>query len=189
MGLFSGPRREVAESKPERALTVPWSPTTSTAFNAATVAGTGALASVAVRSATDLICSLVSELPCRVYRGDGSDREQITTPGNIEDPGDDGQGREDWIYRLVQSWLHRGNAYGIPTWAPQVNYAGTPRIRTLDLLDPDSVSATVDKSTGEVLWRVNGSPQPNLLHRRVNPMAGILLGFSPIEAHAVTILS
>jgi HK97 family phage portal protein len=151
-------------------------------FASATVAGTGAMASVAVRSSTDLICSLVSELPVHTYRGTGRNRVEVTTPGNIEDPGGDGSGLEDWTYQLIGSWLHRGNAYGDPS-TDRLGY-----LRGLLLHDPDTVSPTI-ASDGRVSWSVNGRPAPGLLHKRVNPMAGMLLGFSPVEAHAVTILS
>jgi HK97 family phage portal protein len=181
MGLFSGPRREVVEvDAPERSMNWPWTVAGSTFANA-TVAGTGALASVAVRSSTDLICSLVSELPVKVYRGDGAEREEMAVPGNIADPGADGTGLPDWTYRLVQSWLHRGNAYGEPV-RDRLGY-----LRGLDLVSPDHVGVTLDG--GAPVWSVNGKPTPNLYHSRVNPMAGVLLGFSPVEAHAVTILS
>ena len=137
--------------------------------------------SVAVRSSTDLICSLVSELPMHVYRGEGHDRKKLTVPGNLDDPGDDGMGREDWIYQLVQSWLHRGNIYGEPV------YDSRARLTNLPLLNPDEVRATLVDGRAE--WTVNGRPVTRMFHRRVNPMAGVLLGFSPVEANAVTILS
>jgi HK97 family phage portal protein len=181
MGLFFGPRR-AEEPTADRSLTLPWPTPTVGRFDQATVAGTGALASVAVRSSTDLICSLVSELPVDVYSGTGPSRVAISVPGNIDDPGADGMGREDWIYQLVQSWLHRGNAYGDPI-TTNLGY-----LRGMSLHDPDRVQPILVDS-GLIQWTVNGKPAPELLHRRVNPMAGVLLGFSPIEAHSVTILS
>lgn len=181
MGLLFGRR---AEPEVQRALTMPsvWHEAHSGTFAQATVSGTGARASVAVQAATDMVCSLVSELPVQVYRGDGSDRVQMSTPGNIQDPGDDGMGLEDWIYRLVGSWLHRGNVYGDPV-TDRLGY-----LRGLSLHNPDEVSGRLD-SEGVVTWTVNGRPAPDLYHQRVNPMAGVLLGFSPVEANAVTILS
>lgn len=180
MGLFSG-RREV-EPVAERAVSLPFGPA-AVNFGTATAAGTGALGSIAVRSSIDLICSLVSELPLHVYRGEGSDRVALSIPGNLADPGDDGNGLEDWIYTLVQSWLYRGNVYGDPL-RDRLGY-----LRGLSLYNPDEVHGTINPGAGTVSWAVNGSPAPALFHRRVNPMANILLGFSPLEAHAVTILT
>lgn len=184
MGLFSGSRRAapVAPAEVERSFTLPAAFRASGNFAQATVAGTGALASVAVRSSVDLICSLISELPLDVYRGEGKDREELSLPKNLQDPGNDNEGLEDWVYRLLQSWLLRGNAYGNPV-QDRLGY-----LRGLDLINPDEVSVYLD-SDGVPVWSVNGKPEPDLFHRRVNPMAGILLGFSPVEAHATTILS
>lgn len=183
MGLFSGPRSDLAEGR-ERGMTWPW-PTSSpsVAFGSVDLSGTGSLQSVAVRSSIDLICSLVSELPLDVFRGTGSDRQSVSTPANLQDPGGDDTGLEDWLYRLLQSWLARGNAYGIPV-RDRLGY-----LRGVDLVDPDTVGVTLDADTAVPSWTVNGRPAPGLLHRRVNPMAGVLLGFSPVEAHAVTILT
>lgn len=149
-------------------------------FNNASIAGTGALQSIAVRSSVDLICSLVSELPLHVYRGEGASRQQLPLPRNLLEPGDDGYGLEDWVYRLIESWLMRGNAYGDPV-TDNLGY-----LRRLSLHAPDSVRPTLTKNGPA--WEVNGKPAPNLMHLRVNPMAGVLLGFSPVEAHVVTIL-
>lgn len=180
MGLFWGARREPETQ--QRSMQWPW-PTASVGgtFANATVAGTGAMASVAVRSSIDLICSLVSELPLKVYRGDGADRVELTAPPTVQDPDRSGRGVEDWTYTLLQSWLMRGNAYGQPI-RDRLGY-----LRGLDLFDPDSVSATV--VDGGPRWMVGGQEAPDLFHSRVNPMAGVLLGFSPLEAHAVTILT
>lgn len=184
MGLFSGSRRAapVAPAEVERSFTLPAAFRTSGNFAQATVAGTGALASVAVRSSVDLICSLISELPLDVYRGEGSDRRQLRLPDYLQDPGDTGNGLEDWVYTLVQSWLTRGNAYGDPV-RDRLN-----RLQKLELRNPDEVGAILNER-GLPEWTVNGKPAPGLYHSRVNPMAGILLGFSPVEAHATTILS
>lgn len=182
MGLFSGSSRDAAPAA-ERGMAMPWPTPGVGRFDQASIAGTGAMASVAVRSATDLVCSLVSELPLKVYRGAGADRVELPTPGNIEDPAQDSNGREDWTYQLLQSWLHRGNAYGEPI-TDRLGF-----LRGLALVNPDEVRPALDTGSGQVEWFVNGRPAPWLLHRRVNPMAGVLLGFSPVEAHAVTVLS
>ncbi len=144
--------------------------------------GLTAMQSVAIWATADLIASTVSELPVDVYSG----RSKRSVPGNIEDPGGDDTGREDWAYRLIMSWLIRGNAYGFGgDWNPRT---GTPR--TIGLLGPSDVTAsTLD---GDVQWyhkgkRLEGRQLTEFMHLRVNPQPGMLLGQSVIEAHATSI--
>ncbi len=141
------------------------------------------LQSVAVRSAADLIASLVSELPVDVYRGEGTDRVEVRTPGYLLDPGGEGYGLEDWVYQLVLAWLLRGNAYGdVVTWSANGAYPTTVMWHY-----PDDVRG--DDSSGRVRWSVNGRdvPSSRMWHRRVNPVPGRVLGLSPIEFHAAQI--
>jgi HK97 family phage portal protein len=143
------------------------------------------LQSVAIRSAVDLIASLASELPGHVYSGDGSERRERPTPGYLEDPGGDGTGLADWAYRVLMSWLLRGNLYGdiLETSRP----GGFPT--QVELFYPDDVSGYIDDK-GVVHWTVNGRPVEDpatFLHRRVNPVPGRVLGLSPIAMHAENI--
>lgn len=137
--------------------------------------------SVAIRTTVDLIASMGSELPVDTYNGSG---KQIRTPGNVLDPGGDGMGVEDWVYRLLTAWTLAGNNYGdVVEWAPNGTY-----IRTADLFHPDDVS--VSMVGGSPKWRVGGREVTNVAsfqHWRVNPVPGRLLGLSPIELHASTI--
>jgi len=128
MGLFSG--RRVAEPAPQRSMTLPFDlsaiyPGASiTDYATVDANGDNALRSIAVGAAIDLICSLASELPLDTFRGYGSDRVQLATPSNLQDPGSTGQGLEDWVYSLLVSWLYRGNAYGEVL---EYDRAGNPR--------------------------------------------------------------
>lgn len=184
MGLFSGENRQ-----PDRAAERAWGPQalnpaqTFTNYAHVNANGESALQSVAVGACIDLICSLASELPLDVFRGSGTERVQVTTPGYLQDPGGTGQGIEDWLYTLVQSWLYRGNAYG---FIVEVAPSGSPR--QIDLLHPDDVSVIL--VDGNPQWWVSGKPvqRPEyFLHRRVNPVAGRLLGASVVERHATQI--
>lgn len=146
--------------------------------------GDTSLQSVAVRSTADLIASLVSELPADVYRNGRKARGSV--PSSVSDPGGDGAGREDWLYRLMMSFLVRGNSYGVAVdWdAPR----GVPS--AIDLLHPDDVRA-VDIDGG-VRWYIKGKPVSDsdmrgFKHWRMNPVAGRVLGLSPVEMHATTI--
>ena len=147
--------------------------------------GTTSLQSVAVRSTSDLIASLVSELPADVYRNGRKVRGPL--PDSVADPGGDNTGREDWLYRLMMSFLVRGNAYGMA-----VDWDATRGVpKAVDLLHPDDVRP-VDIPGGGVRWYVNGQPVEgadlqNFKHWRVNPVAGKLLGLSPVALHATTI--
>lgn len=177
MGLLFG-RRDAVEPDSRRAMQMPavWHEARTTA--GVNVSGDGSLQSIAVRASIDLICSLVSEMPCHVYRGDGATRKQIPLPGNLEDPGDDGNGLEDWIYQLVQSWLFRGNTYG-----DEVAWAPNGQTRQMALLHPDDVTYTFN---GE--WLVGGKkPARPPVHMRVNPIPGRKFGLSPIQVHSLQI--
>lgn len=185
MGLFSGPRQPQPPRTEQRSV---WPGVPLTDFDFATLANpevsaSSASQSVAIRSSIDLIASMMSELPIHVYRGDGNDRQSMKTPGNLQDPGDDGYGLQDWIYRVAVSWLYRGNAYGREvSWYPNGNAS------QVEILHPDDVSVSVD--SGKATWRVNGEPVPRpdlFVHDRVNPQPGRLLGLSPIAEHATVV--
>lgn len=145
--------------------------------------GDTSMQSIAVRSTADLIASLTSELPAEVY-ANGSKRKG-SLPDNVQDPGGDGTGREDWLYRVLMSELIRGNAYGFEnSWDSQ------GRARTVDLLHPDdvmpaAVGGSLDWYVGGV--KIEGERLRQFKHWRVNPIAGRTLGLSPVQAHAVSI--
>lgn len=189
MGLFSG--RRAADVPQQRAFTLPvFDPALTSASSISDYAtveanGENALRSIAVGAAIDLICSLASEMPVDVFRGYGSDRVQLSIPGNLQDPGGDGHGLQDWLYALLQSWLYRGNAYG-----HVVAFANNGDKRQVSLLHPDNVYPT--SVGGRIVWMVNGQQlteeqERMFLHRRVNPMPGRLLGSSVVERHAMQI--
>jgi HK97 family phage portal protein len=138
---------------------------------------------VAVGSSVDLLASLASELPIDVFSGNGSDRQSLPTPGYLLDPAGDGHGLEDWVYQLIVSWLLRGNVFG--------NILEQSRGYPTQVVwhYPDSVNGWLD-GNGDVSWSVDGKPVTDLstfIHRRVNPMPGVVLGMSPVQRHARTI--
>lgn len=187
MGLFSGPRRADAEVSAERAGfsgTFPSSGLNFAQLTSPSVAPHAASQSVAVRSSVDLICSIMSELPVKVYSGAGESRQQIRTPWNIQDPSGDGYGLADWIYQAGASWLYRGNVFGQEmAWRRD----GKPSL--VMLYHPDEVQL-VNLGESSPQWTVNGRPVGNpstFVHRRANPLPGRTLGMSPIEEHAVTL--
>jgi len=142
-------------------------------------AGENSLQSIAFRSGVDLMASLVSELPFSVYSGEGIERKKRTTPGYLLDPAGDGHGVEDWAYMLTQSWFLRGNAFG-----NILDQGPTGMLRQVDLYHPDRVSVRLED--GEPVWTVQGQrvDSDRMFHRRAFPVAGCLLGLSPVAMHA-----
>lgn len=140
------------------------------------------LQSVAVRTAADLIASLASELPTRVYRGAGADRVELTMPRHLEDPDGSGYGLQDWSYRVLMSWLLRGNLYGDVLERTPANV-----LRQVELFHPDRVHGWMED--GAPVWAVNGQRYQGsgFLHRRVNAIPGVILGMSPVAYHATQI--
>lgn len=143
------------------------------------VTGENSLQSIAFRGAVDLMASLVSELRWDVYSGEGAERRKRITPSYLLDPSGDGYGVEDWLYMLLQSKFLRGNVYG-----RILDQGPTGMLRQVDLFHPDSVS--VSMQDGQPRWMVSGRQVPNeqMFHRRAFPVAGTLLGLSPVAAHA-----
>lgn len=138
------------------------------------------LQSVAVRTAADLIASLASELPVHVFRGRGADREELRVPQRLEDPDGSGYGLEDWSYQALMSWLLRGNVYGDILETGPNGILGQ-----VELFHPDKVHGWVEG--GEPVWSVAGqrfAPRSRFLHRRVNPIPGVIQGMSPVSYHA-----
>lgn len=141
-----------------------------------------AMQSVAVRSAVDLIASLTSELPVDIFRGKGRDKQEVKMPGYLEDPGGDGYGLEDWCYRVLVSWLLRGNLYGEDL---ERDTRGGFR-KQMDIFHPDCVTGWMQD--GKPVWQINGRPaDARFVHKRVNPVPGQILGLSSIAYHATTI--
>lgn len=182
MGLFNGATAPPAESRFVAPVLGSFE-----AKSYATVDGSKistSLQSVAVGSTVDLICSLGSELPVHVFRGEGADRKKITTPGYLEDPGGDGNGLPDWIYQVLMSWTLRGNLYGDIL---QVAPSGFPT-QVLPYY-PDDVTGKLGRK-GRIEWYVKGKlveDNTRFLHRRVMPVPGHVLGLSPITQRAATI--
>lgn len=141
--------------------------------------GENSLQSIAFRSAVDLMCSLVSELPWDVYSGEGINRKKRAKPGYLLDPDGTGHGVEDWTYQYLQSLFLRGNTYG-----NILDQGPTGMYRQIDLFHPDKV--TVRLEDGRPVWTVGGREvsAERMFHRRAFPVAGTILGLSPVAAHA-----
>lgn len=143
------------------------------------VSGENSLQSIAFRAAVDLMASLVSEMHFDVFSGEEADRKKRTTPGYLLDPAGDGYGVEDWMYSGCQSWYLRGNIYG-----RILDQGPTGMLRQVDLFHPDCVNVHLED--GVPSWLVRGAKVENgqMFHRRAYPVAGTLLGASPVAYHA-----
>ncbi len=178
-------RRAPEPQQVQRSLTLPSgfiAPSTYADINAAS--GDTALGSVAFHTTAHTIASLASGLPARAYR---NGRRVDVVPQNLRDPGGDGRGRRDWLYRLMMSLLVRGNAYGFETsWDGRRGTA-----LTVDLVHPNDVRA-LDDGAGGVQWyykgrKLSAREMAQFRHWRAYPVAGRVLGLSPVEQHATTL--
>jgi HK97 family phage portal protein len=125
------------------------------------------------------MASLVSEMSWDVYSGEGIATRKRRKPDYLLDPAGDGYGVEDWTYQLLQSWFLRGNVYG-----RKLDQGPTGMLRQVDLWHPDKVGVRLENGTP--VWTVNGTeiPADQVFHRRAFPVAGNLLGLSPVSSHA-----
>ncbi|WP_406000695.1 phage portal protein [Streptomyces sp. NBC_00829] len=145
------------------------------------------LQKVAVWSAVDLVCSLVSTLPIDVYEGEGKAQREVDRPRVLVDPAGDGYGVIDWLYQYQMSVLLRGNTYGRVADRDRL---GNPT--QIVLYHPDEVQGWRDERDGMPRWRVGGreltaDELPDMWHQRAYSVAGRLLGLSPVQHHAMTI--
>jgi HK97 family phage portal protein len=183
MGLFSGPRATTTERTAPTVQAQTFAGYNFAALTIPEVTQSAASQSVAIRAAVDLICSLMSELPIHVYRGDGASRQKLPMPGNLQDPGATGYGIEDWIYTLGQSWLYRGNVVG-----SEIAWQRNGNASQIEIFHPDDV--TVQMDAGRPLWYLKGKELPRqdlVMHDRANPIPGRVMGMSPIAEHATVI--
>ena len=72
-------------------------------------------------------------MPVDVFRGEGSQRQKLTLPGNLQDPGDTGQGLEDWLARCSS----RGCTAATPGQVTEMTTNGIPR--RVSWFHPDDV--------------------------------------------------
>lgn len=140
------------------------------------------LQKVAIWASIDLIVSLASEMPWDVLRGTGPTAVEVTKPSYMEDPSGEGYGYNDWAFQLLQCWLTGGNGHGeVLARDPR---GGFPT--QVSWWPPGAVSAQL--AEGKVQWSVQGRPvTQDMWHLRVFPVAGSVLGLSPIGHHMTTI--
>lgn len=137
-----------------------------------------ALQDTAFHAGVNLVACLCSEMPLNIWRGEVPGRQKVSIPSYLDDPAGDGYGREDWTYKLITSWLTRGNMNA------EVLERRDRLITQAEIFHPDLPQAQVNSDTGEIEWYVRGQRVPDMWHRRVYPFPGFIKGLSPVQLHA-----
>lgn len=136
------------------------------------------LQDTAFHAGANLVASLASELPLNIWRGEGAGRRKAPIPGYLEDPAGDEYGREDWTYKIIVSWITRGNMNA------DVLERRDNIITQAEILHPDLPNPQVDPDTGKIEWYVRGQRVPDMWHTRAYPFPGFIKGLSPVQLHA-----
>lgn len=139
---------------------------------------------VAVGSSIRLVSNTARTMPVDVFTGSGSATKELQTPPVLRDPDGTGRGLPDWVAQAAWSLAARGNLMvHVLAW----NGLGLPDI--VEVLNPDLVYPDPDPD-GTLWWKLAKGgriPGRNIIHRRMYPVPGVVLGLSPIEQHAATI--
>jgi HK97 family phage portal protein len=129
-----------------------------------------------------LLADSVSTLPLAVYRDD--ERDPIPLPSLLRRPSADHPELSDWLWATMACLLLRGNAWGMIT-----DRAGAGLLPSqVDLLDPDQVTVQENGDSPPVI-RVGGqeTDRADLWHVKAYPIAGSILGMSPVAYARETI--
>jgi HK97 family phage portal protein len=122
-----------------------------------------------------LLADSVSTLPLQVFRDE--ERDPLPTPRLLARPSADHPELSDWLWAVMASLLLRGNCWGMIS-----DRSGAGLLPAqVDLLDPDRVGVTEDRDAPPVI-RVDGAEvdRAELFHVKAYPVAGSILGMSPI---------
>jgi HK97 family phage portal protein len=146
------------------------------------------LQSAAVWSSTNLVATVLANLPLDTYRRqpDGT-AQPIDNPPLVDDPGGEGYGAADWLYQYLMCRQLRGNVVGQLLGADRA----TGRPTQIVLYHPDEAYGWRDYQ-GVRHWTVagrelNAAEMATLFHRRAYPMPGCVMGMSPVAYHFATI--
>jgi HK97 family phage portal protein len=139
---------------------------------------------IAVGSSIRLITNTARTLPAHEFRGEGAQTEKLPSPMILRDPDGTGRGLSDWVAQAAWSLAGRGNLM-----VHILTRTGTGMPDTIQVLNPNLVQPEID-SDGTLWWRPASGPRipgRDVIHRRMYPVPGAVLGLSPIEEHARTI--
>jgi HK97 family phage portal protein len=122
-----------------------------------------------------LLADSVSTLPLQVFRDD--ERDPLPTPRLLQRPSADHPELSDWLWAVMASLLTRGNCWGMIS-----DRAGAGLLPAqVDLLDDARVGVQEARAAPPVI-RVDGQEvdRADLWHVKAYPVAGSILGMSPI---------
>jgi HK97 family phage portal protein len=138
-----------------------------------------------VWACTNLLANAVSMLPLQSYRLADGIPARVTDPQLVATPSA-GMTQSEWLHMLMVSLLLRGNAYARITGRD-----GLLRPTQLEMMSPDALDVTVDRDTGELVYRVVATqkilPAQDVWHVRGLTLPGSKIGLSPIQYAAATV--
>jgi HK97 family phage portal protein len=179
-------RRPVREEPPaeQRAIVdLPWIAGGLSPTEARTITVDTATRLAPVFSAWRILGSSVASLPLHAYRDLGDRRQRMgSAPQLFQAPSVQGT-LYDWLHRLVISLLSRGNAIGMVTSRDGFGFP-----TGIEWLNPDDVHCD-DRSFARPDWYYQGRlvPREQIVHIPWFPVAGKVLGLSPLGAAAATV--
>lgn len=137
----------------------------------------GALQVSAVWACVRLLADSVSMMPLQGYTVKDGSRTPLPSTPFLMQPSADAT-MPDWLYMLMVSALLRGNAFGRVVRRDAMGYPVQ-----IELVSPDDVFARVDRTTGQVVYRLNGVAvdRSEIFHFKAYRFPGSPMGLSPIQ--------
>jgi HK97 family phage portal protein len=129
-----------------------------------------------------LLADSVSTLPLAVFRDD--ERDPLPTPRLLARPSADHPELADWLWAVMHGLLTQGNTWGMITDRVGAGAAAAQ----VDLLDHGRVGVQEDRDAPPII-RVDGQEvdRAELWHVKAYPIAGSILGMSPVRYAAQSI--
>lgn len=146
----------------------------------------------AVWACVSLLANVISTLPLKTYRRNGTINVRVEDPPLIKQP-EPNCTQSEWVHSVMVSELLRGNAYGLVT---EFDRHGYPL--SIVILNPDEVQGRQDRVTGRVEYRLGAEskvhsrfgsdgPNPDVWHLPGMKMPGVPFGLSPIQYAAAAL--
>lgn len=178
--------RLIPAQREKRASTGPWGSGDVIPTNGQVGAGAGniivnessALAIIPVMACVRVLAGSVSTMPVDSYtRVAGIRAEVVPKPQVLAEPWAE-LTLEAWLSQVMVSLTLRGNFFG---WIAERDRLGYPT--QIMPLHPDQVSKTRDRTSGNIVYRVNGQavPADDMFHIPGLMIPSALVGMNPIE--------
>lgn len=178
--------RRLLASREQRGATGPWGSSDVIPTNGSlgvTTAGvvvteSSTLSIIPVWACVRILAGNVSTLPIDSFTKAGGIRAEVTPkPMLLEQPWAE-LTLEAWLSQVMVSLLLRGNFYGFVAERDRLGYP-----TQIMPLHPDGVQKTRDRSSGRIVFKVNGQvvPTGDMFHIPGLMVPGALVGLNPIE--------